>query len=412
MANFFDFLLGSPPGANFYFKDFRNAYQHRPDQDPPRQQFNGYVNFIFNRTMYEEFFDNNNNDELRISMSNQLRSADLPGVTFKTETLNEYNRKKIVNTGVEYQPVNMKVIDSVSNTWLVVLMKYFTYHYMDPRNRQDSSSSGREMDNPWAVRMGGSETQASSFSKGGPFDSNKAGYNPNITAQFFERIDYVLYHGNRGVQYSLINPVLTGFSHSNLDYTSSELMEFDLNFEYESFTMYDVTNFELSPQDTNGRFEDASGITGGPNSQVFLPSRKSLVGDTPRSYAGLMGRIANDGSKERNRTSQPTLVNRAAQLQSYENDDRGLFPTYQEATTSAGANNDESKSLFGEFLGEIVDRSLTAAINGGSIGDAALGAVFDGTAAVITASKSTRPPKSDLTEPGESEPPEPQQPQE
>jgi hypothetical protein len=67
---------------------------------------------------------------------------------------------------------------------------------------------------------------------GDVWDSNAYGYNVNELANFFERIDYVIYHGNKGVQYSLINPVLTRFRTGEIDYASSDVMEFDMTFEY------------------------------------------------------------------------------------------------------------------------------------------------------------------------------------
>ena len=87
-----------------------------------------------------------------------VRTADLPSVEFQTETKNAFNRKKIVNTGVRYNPVNMTVFDTVGNEWLTTLMKYFAYHYMDPRNKvNQSGTAGRDIESIQG-RQGGRET--------------------------------------------------------------------------------------------------------------------------------------------------------------------------------------------------------------------------------------------------------------
>jgi hypothetical protein len=62
----------------------------------------------------------------------------LPELEFKTEIKNSYNRKRIVNTGVEYQPIDIKVFDTINNEWLTLFMKYFSYHYMNPKNKNNA----------------------------------------------------------------------------------------------------------------------------------------------------------------------------------------------------------------------------------------------------------------------------------
>ena len=107
MADFFKNIWSALGDREFYLRDFRNAYHYTPSQDPPRQQFGGYVSFVLDRDLFgQPFFDEVNNDELRVRMSSLVRTADMPQVEFQTQTMNEYNKKKIVNTGVQYQPVN------------------------------------------------------------------------------------------------------------------------------------------------------------------------------------------------------------------------------------------------------------------------------------------------------------------
>ena len=38
-------IFGPGGNNNFYARDFRNAYGFRPDTNPPRQKFQGYVSF-------------------------------------------------------------------------------------------------------------------------------------------------------------------------------------------------------------------------------------------------------------------------------------------------------------------------------------------------------------------------------
>jgi len=299
MADFFKNVWSALGDREFYLKDFRNAYHYTPSQDPPRQQFGGYVSFVLDRDLFKDPFYNDEIEELRTRMSSLVRTADMPQIEFKTQTLNEYNRKKIVNTGVEYQPVTIRVVDTASNAWLTILMKYFSYHYMNPRNK--GNQGDRDMDN--MSNITGAEMIASQFGAGSPFDSNKAGYNINYNPHFFERIDYVLYHAQKGTQYSLFNPVMTGFTHSPIDYASNELMEFTMTFQYESYTTYNMVNFDLDTTDKT-RFEDVSGLSGS-NDLFRDDGTGSIAASTERELY-----VLGNANNKRNRSAQQELIDK------------------------------------------------------------------------------------------------------
>ncbi len=57
LGRIFD-IFGNGGNNKFYARDFRNAYGFRPDINPPRQKFNGYINFIVNRELYGESWKN------------------------------------------------------------------------------------------------------------------------------------------------------------------------------------------------------------------------------------------------------------------------------------------------------------------------------------------------------------------
>ena len=405
-----------PGGSNnkFYARDFRNAYTLRPDQNPPRQKFQGYVNFVLNRSLYADTQYGTDNSAFRLQIGSLVRTATLPEVEFKTETKNEYNRKRIVNTGVEYQPVDIKVFDTVNNEWLTLFMKYFSYHYLNPRSKQYNSDQRDVGENPIEA-LRSNDFAGSKFGASGKWNSNQFGYNLNLVSNFFERIDYVLYHGNRGVQYSLTNPVLTRFRTGEIDYSSPEVMEFDLTFEYESFTIHENVNFELSDFDI-ARFEDAGGFKG----PAFVPDGKPIALEKSNSLGVL--------SKDYKRTAQPqnTLIRPDQQAPSNQvippgtgappatvtaqpvTPAPGTQPTTPEAAKAADTASkssalqkntlpsvygdkaefatatDKEKSFIGGLLGSIADNALTAAINGRSIKNAVISTAVGGAVQGIT----------------------------
>lgn len=350
-------IFGNGGNNKFYARDFRNAYTLRPDQNPPRQKFQGYVNFIVNRDLYGETWYKEGGAAFRSQIGSLVRTATLPEIEFKTETKNQYNRKRIVNTGVEYQPVDIKVFDTINNEWLTMFMKYYSYHYMNPKNKTRNGSR-----DTIGETAGESDSYDSNFGFGSTWNSNNYGYNLNLISNFFERIDYVLYHGNKGVQYSLLNPVLTRFRTGEIDYSSSEVMEFDMTFEYESFTVFENVNFELSTFDIS-RFEDASGFKG----PAFVPGNKPVVLEKEKNVSLLNGK----------RTGQP-------QESTFDEIVVSASGSIYGPPAKIASGTEKDKSFLGGLLSNVADQALTAAIHGRSVKNAVVSTAVGGVVSGIT----------------------------
>jgi hypothetical protein len=348
LGKVFDVFGIGPQNRRFYVRDWRNAYQFRPDINPVRQKFQGYVNFVFDRGLWGSIYGPGK--EFRTTLSSMVRTATLPGVQFQTKTLNQYNRKKIINIGTQYPSVNINVYDTVGNEWLTVLMKYFSYHYMDPRNESPQGDRDLDQENFLA---NGIENLASSLG-GDSFDSNKAGYNPNVRANFFERIDYVMYHGNTGVQYSLIRPTLTVINLGNMDYSDSGYREFELTFEYERFTVSNVTNFDLTESDVDA-FENASDFTGPAFEPVGRPNEAL--------QARPLGAVGSSNNKL-DRSAQPQM-NRNFDL--FDVDNISVEATYQgDLGLSAEVSDTGFRRGLMDGIAGVAGSAISAAIHGGN----------------------------------------------
>jgi hypothetical protein len=144
-------FLGKNAKRSFYARDFRNNYRFRPDVNPPRIKFEGYVNFVLNRDIQELF--GLENHTFKTNISSLVRRAKLPNVTFKNIVKNQYNKKKIVSTGVEYAPIEITVFDTLNNEWLQILMRYFSYLYMNPRNKNFANDRDVQMNTDSTLKM-------------------------------------------------------------------------------------------------------------------------------------------------------------------------------------------------------------------------------------------------------------------
>lgn len=220
--------------SKFYLRDFRLPHKH--DLQQARLKFQGYARFVINRAILNSDYTRGLN--IGSGVTSLIRTASLPEVKFRTDVKNQYNRKKIINTGVDYTPVSIKLLDNAWNESLDLIMRYYSYNYMNVRN----FSTDR---NELKYQLSSNAENINSAFKTESFNSNLTGYNINTTRYFFERIDYVLYSGQKAVQYSIFNPVLSGFTTGEIDYSSSDPLEFDLTFDYENFTVFSNLNFDL-----------------------------------------------------------------------------------------------------------------------------------------------------------------------
>lgn len=447
--------LGIGSGRSFYTRDFRNAYHLRPDVNPPRQKFQGYVNFILNRDLFSSLYAGTGLGPLdsaafRNTISSLVRRASIPDITFKTETKNSYNRRKVIHTGIDFPPVNIVVMDTVGNEWLSLLMNYYSYHYMNPRNKS-KASEGQEFPDRNIIRPAETSTKntnsafklnkelASSADVETGFDSNAYGYNVNTIPNFFERIDYILYHGNKAVQYSLMNPTLTAIKTADLDYASSDILEYDLTFEYENFVPYSSTNFTLTDVDV-ARFEQGFKFEG----PAFVPAKKPLSIDedsapTRLTFLGGAGGAQDPSSSEirmetgrRSRAAQP-LPSGQTSSNALENPPLAIAGDTQPLVSPSGAaiegsstsdvaaeasadpvakstlpdvygnsakfadavQKTKGESFLENLLGNVAGAAVGAALNGGNLKNAVVGSIVGTVSSEIskTANNIARPSK-------------------
>jgi hypothetical protein len=70
-----------------------------------------------------------NNDLACIGL--MVKTTDLPSYQITNETLNQYNRKRIVQTKINYQPVTITLHDDQSDLIRNLWYNYYTYYYKD-----------------------------------------------------------------------------------------------------------------------------------------------------------------------------------------------------------------------------------------------------------------------------------------
>lgn len=156
--------------------------------------------------LYHVFFDINTSALKSLNLKYQhqneigllVKSADLPKFTLKTATLNQYNRKKVVQMDHELMPLNIKFHDDRAHIINTMWQNYYAYYYADPSAAKTPGAYSRNA------------------MKSSNYIRTTYGFDNGSSIPFFNKI--VLYQLNKReyVSYTLINPLITSFSHDQV----------------------------------------------------------------------------------------------------------------------------------------------------------------------------------------------------
>jgi hypothetical protein len=258
MSGFFQNLLTDAAGG-FFGNDYLRDYTHasktfRPNsyQYAPKFKFLFHVYFEINQSAYAVGLPQGVNFGLAV------KSVKLPSYSFDTHTMNQYNRKRIVQTKIKYDPIDITFHDdnggssrdptaggAIRNMWY----NYYTYYYKDA-SIPVASVSGRQ-----AQQTGNGSTNSPNntnyntrniYSQSITGDTNWGyiGETPDTPATniqagngqtkipFFKNITIFGFNQHNYVAYTLINPIINRFAHDTYDYaqgngTMSNVMTLD-----------------------------------------------------------------------------------------------------------------------------------------------------------------------------------------
>lgn len=245
--------------GNDYLKDYRHAsktFRTNGYENSPRLKFLFHVYFNLNdsipglRNGPQAVFGNNDTSTIGLL----VKSVELPRFNIDTEVLNQYNRKRVVQKKISYQPVRIALHDDGGDLARTLWYNYFAYYYKDPSqpyrgqaatNGTLGADSNRTAGFGYNVR----DTYAQDrFVNDWGFigesygDSANSQVGPNGTGgkpAFFRDISIYGFNQHKFVEYVLINPVIRDWSHDTYAYEQSNgTMENNLTIEYETVKYY------------------------------------------------------------------------------------------------------------------------------------------------------------------------------
>ena len=228
-------LLGSD-----YLKDYKHAsktFRTAGYALSPRLKFLFHVHFNLNTTEIPGLAANfGARDTAKVSVL--VKSIALPNYTFEVEQLNQYNRKRLVQTQIAYDPVSIDFHDDSSDIIRSLWFSYYNYYYKDPSQPYGSQSTPttNSLNKAPGQKNYNSRDIYNNVRAGNDWGymGEGEGANPN-KPQFFRDITIYGFNQHSFVSYTLINPTITDFAHDTYDYSAGgETMSHRMTVRYET----------------------------------------------------------------------------------------------------------------------------------------------------------------------------------
>ena len=127
LGNWGQSLLKDAAGA-FFGSDYLRDYTHASKTF----RTNSYQNAPKLKFLFHTYFDINP-DAYSVEGNHGLlvKEVKLPSFSVQTQQLNQYNRKRIVQTKIRYEPIEITFHDDNNNQATKLWEAYYTYYYND-----------------------------------------------------------------------------------------------------------------------------------------------------------------------------------------------------------------------------------------------------------------------------------------
>lgn len=258
-----------------------------------------------------------------------VKDIKLPAYNFKTEIKNQYNRKRIIQTKINYEPIVVNFHDDNNNAINKMWYAYYTYYYKDANkpNVRFSGNRGSARQNN-GVNNSTQATMADfnlrdiyqddlkgNVDWGYIGESSQGGTNPKVP--FFSNITVFGFNQRNFTAYTLINPLITNFSHDTYNYSEGGgTMQNTMTIDYETVTYdegamdgknpsnivtgfgleenYDLRDSPLNGSDSRSVIQGQGGLVNADGGYVRsmqvngYPTAASTVGYNSSKYPGLV----------------------------------------------------------------------------------------------------------------------------
>jgi len=266
-------------------KTFRtNAYELKP-----RFKFLFHVQFTLNVEEIQALKNSKVFGPTQIStLSLAVKTVDLPKYNIDVATLNQYNRKRLVQTKINYEPVNITFHDDGGDNIREMWYQYYSYYYKDPAQQYISNAptSYGTVGNVQNKQNGFSYNNRDIYSQNRVGSVNDWGFigenfmdgtsSASGKPPFFKDIQIIGFDQHKYARYILINPLITAWNHDTYDYSQGNgTMQHTMTIRYETVK---YLNGGLGKPDKNISWPDTAHYDEIPSPLARAGSTASIFG--------------------------------------------------------------------------------------------------------------------------------------
>jgi len=209
-----------------------------------------------------------------------VKTAQLPAYNIQTDVKHQYNRKKIVQKRIDYQPIQITLHDDNMGVTTALWEAYYRYYYRDSNISNITAS--------YDPRSAYKEANGRTYRFG--LDNDKI-------VPFFKDIKLYQFSRHEYTEYTLVNPLIESWGHDTMDQTDgSGIAENKMTINYEAVLYSRGKVGEDSPATFATDHYDTSpsplSVAGGGVASLFggggvLDGASSVLGDITGGTFGL-----------------------------------------------------------------------------------------------------------------------------
>jgi len=321
MANFLSGFLNNVGGGLTQPKgnlgDFQHAarlYNAQSFRLAPKTKFSYHVVFNLNPAAIRSTSFDTQKHGTAINML--VKNIDLPKFKISVDSVHQYNRKKQVQTKLEYDNINVKFHDDNVGLTTMMWSLYYGYYFADGKHGGSAGASANStksgiggllgglagnalnkflpglssvLGNAKSVTGSAEATTPAAYQRktyaGEELNKFRYGLDNNSSVPFFTSIQIFQMGRHQYQSYTLINPIITAWQHDNLDNSEGAgTTENSMSVAYEAVIYGTGAVSQGNPKGFGTEYYDKS------------PSPLSLLGGGTKSLFGQGGVLAGIGS--------------------------------------------------------------------------------------------------------------------
>lgn len=271
------------------FRDYTHAAKTFGTGGGPNQGGGAYTLTPRNKFLFHVYFNLNTNIPAVANLVSggksgtiglMVHSAQLPSYQIDVNTMNQYNRKRLVQTKINYNPAQIIFNDDNSDLIRNMWYQYYQYYYSDPSYKYGNTPNQNgilgQIQIP-EVFGGASYSANDTYSPSRSIQhwglSGQGYSNPTLQSlstslltgpasgvePFFRDITIYGLSQKTYAQYTMINPLIAEWTHDTYDYSQgSQVVTHTMSIRYENVKYYSGNIGGANPSESVTGFADPS----------------------------------------------------------------------------------------------------------------------------------------------------------